>query len=238
MARSFSLMARSARAAFPPSRTAVAVTPASPTAARESPTPVAIFGTAWHTSRAALRCGLPQALAAAGYTVALVDLPGYGAARSMPVNWSVDDLVSDLHVALGAALPAAPVAIAPHAAAVLAQKYLESYPLAGLVALAPLPPSPGACVMGRRPRPRVRARGSAAITAAPSSHPRHSTPHQSSFPCACTDPLSPSCRRHAQAVGPHAARRPAGTRRPGSVPALRRVHARGRGAAAAGAGRV
>lgn len=79
---------------------------------------------------------------AAGYTVGLLDLPGYGRASS---GWrptqSLDDLVDDLQRAFSA-LHTAPLVIAPDMTTLLMQKYLESFALAGLMMLSPLPPSP------------------------------------------------------------------------------------------------
>lgn len=124
-------------------RTAVSVLRPAAAAPRESPVPVVLLSSTWHTALAWDRAGLPARLTDSGYTVALVDLPGFGAARSMPASWSADDLVEDVHAAvLGALQHPAPVAVAHSAAAVLMGKYLESWALSGLVKLAPLPPAP------------------------------------------------------------------------------------------------
>jgi pimeloyl-ACP methyl ester carboxylesterase len=135
---------RVARTRAASTRTAVSVLRPAAAAPRESPVPVVLLSSSWHTAAATFgRAGLPARLTDSGYTVALVDLPGFGAARSMPASWSVDDLVEDVHAAvLGALRHPAPVAVAHSAAAVLMGKYLESWALSGLVKLAPLPPAP------------------------------------------------------------------------------------------------
>lgn len=127
----------------------------SPSAPRESPVPVALLSSPFASAGAVeAATSVAARLAAAGHTVGLVDLPGYGRARALPSGWSLDDVIADLHDALVAALAAPPVAIAHSASAQLVLKYLESWPVAGLVAVAPLPPDPGAAVrrwLGRPP---------------------------------------------------------------------------------------
>ena len=150
---------------------AVRVLAASPTAARESPTPVLLLGGlggggggggGGAAATPAARLALAQHLSARGFEVALLDLDalllralppdteeragGGGASAAAPAAASaaaaaaLDAVVAALRSALTRALAAPPVAVAPDAAALLLHKYLESWPLAGLVAVDPLPP--------------------------------------------------------------------------------------------------
>lgn len=73
-----------------------------------------------------------------------LDLPGYGGAQGWLAGATIDDVVEDVHATLAAAGCAPVLAVAASSTAQLLQKYLESYALAGLVALAPLPPAPAA----------------------------------------------------------------------------------------------
>lgn len=85
---------------------------------------------------------LPSRLRRAGFTTALLDLPGYGRAPAgWPANASIDDLVSELRTTIGK-LHVPPILIAPDLTACLFQKYLESHALAGFIVLSPLPPDP------------------------------------------------------------------------------------------------
>lgn len=132
------------RHALPRRRARITLLPSALSAgARESPTPIALLSGPWCTA-AALdgRLRLSAALAAHGFSVCLADLPGYGRAQGLPRDWGVDEVVEDLHGALtGALRHPTPCVIAHSASAVLMQHYLESFPLAALVMLAPLPPS-------------------------------------------------------------------------------------------------
>jgi len=125
----------------------VVVRPPSPSAPREAPLAAALFDVgAGGGPPNALYARLEEGLTGAGFAVATVRLPLGPATVPPPGSWkeAMDDLVSDLHAALHAAgLYGAPIAIAPGSAAVLLQKYMESWPLASLIALAPLPPAPG-----------------------------------------------------------------------------------------------
>jgi len=147
-------------------RPRVLVSPAFAGAARESPTPIALFpglarGSLARAGGGALSGarGAPpivERLTRAGFNVARVRFEAVGAGAGAGGAATVDELVEALHAALQAALAAPPAAVAPHASAVLLQKYLESWPLAGLLALDPLPPD-----LARRPDAR-RARWLAA----------------------------------------------------------------------------
>lgn len=123
-------------------RSAVSVLHPAPHA-RESPVPVVLLSSKWHTAESfQARSALPSLLTENGYTVGLVDLPGYGKAQSLPAAWTLDDIVRDLRATMAKGVTAPPVVIAQGGAGVLMQKFLEDFPLAGLIMLAPLPPSP------------------------------------------------------------------------------------------------
>lgn len=108
-------------------------------AVRESPTPIAYFG----ASDEALVRSLRSSFSAQGFAFAQVRIPWQERANNIPAGGTVDDEVEAVHDAIRAAnLSMPPVAIAPAHHAVFVQKYLESYPVSALVALAPLPPSP------------------------------------------------------------------------------------------------
>jgi pimeloyl-ACP methyl ester carboxylesterase len=137
LARGISLSSGAARGSF------LDIRGPSASAVREAPTPIIFASGLLHPASAwDDRTGLPKRLQAAGYTVGLLDLPGYGRASA---GWrstqSLDDLVDDLQRAFSA-LHTAPLVIAPDTTALLMQKYLESFALAGLVMLSPLPPNP------------------------------------------------------------------------------------------------
>ena len=113
---------------------------------REAPTPLVLLSGLTHSASAWVRTGLPASAAAAGWSVFTLDLPGFGAARGWPSRGSsasLDALVTDVRDALAPLRHAAPVLVAPSLSALVAQKYLESWPLAALVAVSPLPPAPG-----------------------------------------------------------------------------------------------
>ena len=103
--------------------------------------PLAFFGSLAFPASAFHRSGVVSRLQALGFNSVLVDVHLSAAAAAGPD--SLDALVAELRAALLAAFGAAPVAVAAHHAPVLMQKYLESWPLAGLVLLDPLPPRIG-----------------------------------------------------------------------------------------------
>lgn len=116
-------------------------------AARESPVPIALISSPFFPVHSLEnQTTLASTLSAAGFTVGLVDLPGFGKAKALPSAWTLDDVVADWHEAMVTSLAAPPVAITHSATAVLVQKYLESWPVAGLVAIAPLPPTQDECI--------------------------------------------------------------------------------------------
>ena len=135
------LLAASRAARALSTRAACALTPASASAARESPTPVLLLGSASLPAGAFYASGLVGALAAAGFNVAV--LPDATAARD------ADAAVDALERAVRALGAAPPVAVAHGVAATLAQLYLESFALAGAVLLAPLPPDARAALERR-----------------------------------------------------------------------------------------
>jgi pimeloyl-ACP methyl ester carboxylesterase len=120
------------------------VIPCSPTAAREAPTPI-VFASGLVSTAEEWRRYLPFFTEAPshGYTVGLLDLPGYGLASSGhdASTATLDELVDDMQATLKK-LHTAPIVIAPSVTAVLFQKFLESFPIAGLIAVSPLPPDP------------------------------------------------------------------------------------------------
>ena len=118
------------------------LTPAMSSSAREAPTPVALLGGPWQGASSFQRMPLLRALSVSGFGVAALDLPGYGRANGLPADASLDDVVDGVHTALAALRGPPPIMIAHSSAALLAQKYLESYPLGGLVLLCPPPPCP------------------------------------------------------------------------------------------------
>jgi hypothetical protein len=122
--------------------------PASPRAARESPTPVVLFGGVCASPGSWAWVGLRARLTASGYNVAELDLlrPRWDLCNS-----SLDDIVASLRAALGGSeFGTAPLALThgPVDTALL-QYYLESWPLAGLAMVNPLPPSAGAWLAAR-----------------------------------------------------------------------------------------
>lgn len=125
------------------SASSLAVHPPASDAVREAPTPVVFTSGVLHSAAAwDAHSSLPSRLRRAGFTTALLDLPGYGRAPAgWPANASIDDLVSELRATIGK-LHVPPVLIAPDLTACLFQKYLESHALAGFIVLSPLPPDP------------------------------------------------------------------------------------------------
>ena len=94
----------------------------------------------WHGAWCWLDVFLPY-LAAAGWTVHARDLPGHGARRGDgPLRFlSIRTFVEDL-AAFTATLPNPPILIGHSMGALVVQKYLERYPAAAGVLLAPAPP--------------------------------------------------------------------------------------------------
>lgn len=86
---------------------------------------------------------LRNAFSASGFAFANVSVPWNERFSDVLAGSTVDDEVEELHDAMRAAnLSLPPVAVAPAHHAVFIQKYLESYPVSALLALAPFPPSP------------------------------------------------------------------------------------------------
>ena len=117
--------------------------PASPFAPRESPTPVILLGGVCGPPAAWRWAGITQALTSSGFNVAELDL--------LRPRWRLcaaplDDVIGGLRDALSSAsFGAAPLVLAHGPVdTALAQKYLESWPLAGVVMLAPLAPGSSA----------------------------------------------------------------------------------------------
>lgn len=126
-------------------RAALRTRPPAAAAAREAPTPVTLLHGPWAPCTAFARLPLLADLATAGFTTGTLDLPGYGASTApLPATATLDDVVDGARAALAAGLPAAPVLVAHSSGALLAQAYLESFPLAGLVLLCPPPPGTAA----------------------------------------------------------------------------------------------
>lgn len=106
---------------------------------RESPTPILLFGGPLFSPGTWNKIGVVQALSTRGFNVYECDLsrPQWTLCKQKP-----DDLVELIHEEINSArLCAPPVALTSGMECVILQKYLESYALAGLVMVNPLPPS-------------------------------------------------------------------------------------------------
>lgn len=127
-------------------KTLIRVTTVPREAPRESPVSIALFHGPWHDSDIYEKSGYVDHLVKQGFNVAQINLPGavLGQESLDKSNNMLDEVVADVKENLlrhGIGTP--PLAIAHSHAAVFLQKYLEDYPLAGLIMLAPLPPSCG-----------------------------------------------------------------------------------------------
>jgi hypothetical protein len=85
---------------------------------------------------------LHRPLNSLGFTTAELSLPGFGKASAMHASATIDDVMDAIRASI-TQLDAPPVCIAPSHVALAMQYYLESYPLAGLVMISPLPPRLG-----------------------------------------------------------------------------------------------
>jgi hypothetical protein len=145
---SSSLLTVTARSAGPPPLLTTVRLLAPAAGARESPTPIALFAAPDPVPHAA--DAFAALLARDGFNVGLVSLPADPAADAQrspaarPGDSPLDALIHDLHAALqGPPFVVPPLAVAFGACAPLVQKYLETYPLAGIVLVNPLPPACG-----------------------------------------------------------------------------------------------
>ena len=120
---------------------AACISPALSSGARESPIPVVLTSGAYHDAEAWRSAGVVDALTSRGYTTILLDLPGSGRAQALPSSWDASAICDDVHAALqGTKSAGLPIVVAPSFVAPLMQLYLESFALAGLVLLNPVPP--------------------------------------------------------------------------------------------------
>lgn len=154
--------------------TKVKVIPPSPTAKRESPTPIACFAGLWSTSQVYETTGITKRLSSLGYTVGLIDIewPSVSSSSSTTTVSSsssfpsgtndiipLDDIIDNMRTTITKSLGHSPLAITQFHTSILLQKYLESHPLSGLIMISPFPPACGSLLQRWLQRHREEKKG-------------------------------------------------------------------------------